>query len=386
MNNNYNFKDFYDFKILEMDVFHKNETEIKYILLIDSITNFIYDYKIEFKKLKLRLFTTPSHQKTKSKNSALILRMRIFDILKIKHSFAENKKIKKLNLQEHYHLNSNEINKLNLFLKSYDLKNITFQNIEYIINGSNPSGQGSGKAYLYTKIKNKEYALGFLLQSINKCKSQKWSNYIQKQEWNDFIENKWIHLSNKNNVTNFEDLLEQDSTLSNYFYSFNYFPKDWKKNKENLYKTLLFRKNSEESFKKIIQSKRNEYKKNIESKFESNLNNLIQLFFKSETNVNFEYAHIKPVFLIKKEFISSSNNLNILDEISDPNNFLPLPIEIHRYYDDKNLYWDINGNMIVLNDEKIPNSYIEFQKINKTILNNSIKKYLEEYKNWLEKQ
>ncbi len=89
-----------------------------------------------------------------------------------------------------------------------------------------------------------------------------------------------------------------------------------------------------------------------------------QYFGIEEAPAKFEYAHIKPVFKIKEEFLNSNYNESILDEISDPNNFLPLPENIHSYYDNYLLYWNEDGQLELISNDVRDKDIEEYKKIN----------------------
>ena len=86
--------------------------------------------------------------------------------------------------------------------------------------------------------------------------------------------------------------------------------------------------------------------------------------------IDYEKAHIKPVYEIKNEYLKNSNK-EILRQISDPYNFLPLTPNIHTMYDKYKLYWDYKtGELKSTNDnESLNNNEFElFKQLNHSIL------------------
>ena len=93
-----------------------------------------------------------------------------------------------------------------------------------------------------------------------------------------------------------------------------------------------------------------------------------------------EFAHIKPVKKIKEECISQKFNKDILLEIKDNDNILPLNPDTHTLFDKQEICWNLKGDLFFIhsktnNDELIPE---DLKKIpNETLLR--INKYLTWY-------
>ena len=140
-----------------------------YKLLIDTESNFIEDWYAQFEEFSINSSTTHNHNGSSSKK--LRLRKRLLELLSISHSFGgrNNRHIEHFTLQE----NRNKISIINNFFKNK--YNSTFQNIEYLISGNNPSGRGS----IITTIDDKKVKLSFFLQFRNIV------NYEDNSSWED---------------------------------------------------------------------------------------------------------------------------------------------------------------------------------------------------------
>ncbi|MBR3347857.1 MAG: hypothetical protein IKG36_00385, partial [Mycoplasmataceae bacterium] len=106
----------------------------------------------------------------------------------------------------------------------------------------------------------------------------------------------------------------------------------------------------------------------------------------NEINDTFDRAHIKPVWLIKEQYLNSkTKDKKILEQIYDINNFLPLSKDVHYLYDSKFFYWNENGELKKIKEEFIETDEIKkFKKIKLEKLE-LVKKYLKEYIEYIEK-
>lgn len=368
----------YNFKIVKLKVFsgkdeNNFDNSLYYYLLIDE-NNFIHDYKIEFKQIYITNITTKSHENmNKMLSNGFQIRVDLLRKLGLENKWQSTPNSRK----EYFLFNIDEINKNGINKWSFNKKwnDITFQMIHYILRGSNSSGEGNGKGYLWTKYNNEIFPLGFLLKSLNI------SNYIYKNYNNPNYDIIWDEFKNKNfrNVVNFNSWLNEDDLLNKYFKAFKYDPKRWRVYKKTLESDL---KKHLLSFKKIDELIKNRYRREYVENIESLYNDVKQLYLsffeinKKEINTRYDKAHIKPVWLIKKEYLLTKNH-SLLNQISDPNNFLPLAKNIHDLYDNKYFYWDENGKLIKLKKLN-ENEILNFKQIAKNKIP-LIQNYLNEY-------
>lgn len=351
-----------------------------YKLLIDSESNFIEDWYAQFEEFSINSSTTSSHEYLKKNNKNLRFRKKLLELLSVPHSFGgkNNRCIKHFTLQE----NSDEINIINSFFKNE--YNSTFQNIEYLICGNNPSGRGS----IVTTIDDKKVELSFFFQFRNIV------DYEDSSSWRDRLNyrSSWQY-----NTISFEEW------ISNYYINFS-------ENRKTIKQTIFDINNlSCDSFKELINSRNeqiNELQKQqeLEEKINSKRNLIRSKLFSSTENIvafcesrwgnrhnansSLEVAHIWPVSQIRKQCINERYNWDILDQINDEYNILLLPPTEHSDFDHYKFYWEDSDGEIRFIDSQYPsNNYeiINYQRINLQS-NPQIRVYLRKYKDYLTNQ
>ncbi len=377
--------DDYNFKIIKMNVFSgKQESridDIDYYLLVDE-NNFIHDFKVVFHQINITRFTTPSHRY--DTNVRLSYRIKLLNELGLKNSFEKQSK------KEYKLFNQEEINKLRINYLLFNLKmnEITLQNVIYLIQGSNPSGEGRGTGKFYTLYKSNSYCLSFFLQSLNVSKeiNSLYLNPSYESIWSDFKKGLITPIS-------FEAWIDNNNILLKYLREFNWNSNNWKKLK-NKFKSEI--KKETDEFKWLeneVIKLRLAQKENIKKLYKTDptvfyildnkedyKNYLYYKYFNIRNpQTNFVHAHILPVSLIKQKYKFKKNE-KILEQISDTNNFLPLPENVHSIYDRLFFYWNENGEMCFTNKPGLnKEEVINFKNIDKSIIPR-IKQYLKWYK------
>lgn len=316
-------------------------TEAMFILLVDE-KNFIHDYKVHFNSLKVCNVTTGAHKEKKSK--ILDKRLEFLEALNIEHKFGP--KGKKINKNDFYKkINNDSLEKLNLVIKEWNWgQNITFQQVQYLITGSNSKGESEKDKGFFVwrdKSDNNEFKVGFFLKCLKYWQNKSsfveykeiWKKDLEKIDFNDWIKQK-IYV----------DLLE--GTYKKYLNAFNQRSKDWK-NISNQFKQNIKQECKDwDDLNTKIQKYRRSYKENIQKEYEKiDLNNYCENFFYPGCRQEWQYAHIKSVWLIKKEFLKHKDWKKLQKEITDPNNFLPLPPDIHKMFDSNQIWWNIDGKL-----------------------------------------
>lgn len=359
----------FKFKVVKMDVFNKckdeSENRITYDLLtVDDVI--IVDYKIKFHQINIKDCTTKSHEN--SKRLDLQYRLHILSKLGIKHEFKQQGK------KSYCFKDPDKIKAVNDYLESDDAgSKLTFQQIEYILTGSNPSGQGkSGRGYLYTMYNGKHIPFGLFLKSVNQCKH--FQNYAKKH----FDIHDFSGLYEMAEQVSFQDWIDQNGRLEKYVKKFHDHSKQWKTIRDNFVKEYQHVIASFYQLESQVNKYRSEQKKWIQEQYSENATLYHAYFNITNINEDYEVAHIKPVWLIKEEY-SLGKDPEILNQIRDVNNFLPLPSNIHRSYDRKQFYWTQDGCIKKLITNKLPNNIDEFKQINPEMLN-KISYFINEYK------
>lgn len=374
--------DNFQFKLILMDVFsgevNNKKNDWTYYLLVDE-NNFIHDYKIQAKRVSIKTQTTKSHSMNNKRNSKELNRRKEFlEELNLKHEFVEdNKKSKKDSI--FFDENNIDLIKFNKWLWDLKWTDITFQNIEYILNGSNPSGQGNGRGFLNIFYNNSIQPFGFFLQTLNISKT---INKLYKKNVliYDLI---WSNFDSKSiKKFSFEEWVEENEILDDLLKQFKLNPENWKQIIEEFRLTIRTQKKYFEDLEQKISKLRTKQKKLIKNKYKKR--DIIYDFFSNFQENNYPdritYAHIKPVWKIKKEYLTNQDNKeSILEQISDINNFLPLSPNIHDLYDNYYFYWTNTGELKQIKEINNKNEITNYSQINKNKLE-SIQKYLNEYK------
>lgn len=350
-----------------------------YKLLIDTDSNFIKDWYAQFEEFSINSSTTSSHEYLKQNNKNLRFRKKLLELLSVPHSFGgiNNRCIKHFTLQE----NSDEINIINNFFK--DEYNNTFQNIEYLISGNNPSGRGS----IVTTIDDKKVKLSFFFQFRNNIDyedSNSWRNRLDFRglwQYNTIPFENWI----SNYYINFT---ENRKTIKQTIFDINSLPFDSFKELINSRNEQINELQKQQELEEKINRKRNL----IRSKLFSSTENIVafcQSRWRNRHNTNssssLDVAHIWPVSQIRRQCIHENYNWDILNQVDDEYNVLLLPPTQHKDFDRYKFYWEDSDGRIRFIDSQYPNNNHEifyYQQIDLQS-NPQIRPYLKKYKDYL---
>lgn len=260
----------HSFKLVSMRVFgHKEHNILNYTLLVvDEVI--IYDFKVQIEKMTLTMETTASHKETKKNNESLFLRKDFFKILGLQHSFTKEGQLK----TKQSIINQNKLDELNNFLWKFNWKNITFKNIEFLISGSNPSGEGNATSGFKTIFNATKFLFGFLFQKLNRTKSfqQKYGDnsradsFFQKY-WDDDFKNfpEGITLER----CSFEDWISGEKMLQSFFRAYTDKDTHWKEVNEEIEQWLIPRINKLTNLDSIVHNKRREQKNKVIEVFQN---------------------------------------------------------------------------------------------------------------------
>lgn len=385
-----------DFKFVTLPVFYRNGSECQLILLIDYM-NHINDYRVIWKKFCITEYTTPTHFE-KPDIYRFQFRDKLLEKLNLKHLKNPISGVRKIYIPITSENQLNNIN--NLFWN--DWIGQTIPNISYILTGSNPAGENNPKqAEFWTKLinqENKRIAIGMFLDSIMYKKVKKFlreSTYISI--WNDFKQGK-----SEFKIINFEQWLwlDETKTFKRYLEEFNkekLQTSEWKSLKKQL---SNFRADTRiiDSVSEIAQNNRSKIRSIIINKY-GDLKNFMTKFWKhdfSRERDRIELAHIKSCKWCKDEACNiaiKTRNITdeakqILDQIKDENNIIPLKYWYHQMFDTNNIYWNDEGKIMLsksldFDKKKLIIDDDLFNTIPDEFLNKT-KRYLLIYKNSLQ--
>lgn len=375
-----------------MSVFTKdNKNKIKYeFLIVDDSA--IIDYNVYFEKISIKTITTKSHSKydiknlKKSKKTDLIqLRKTIINELGFEHKYADENKC--YNKPEIINSDSEFLQWVNELFNKYNcnFNVMTFQDIEYVLTGSNASGQGlSKKGYLNVFYNNEIVPFGIFLQGLNYVKEFKKSQYLNKQDRHkeNFNIGNIKDLYENYNIPeySFDNWLNENLNLKRYFDQLLDKNIKWEIVKKMMEKELSNVVHKFANIQRLIIKHRQKLIDRVNKEFNKENKTYYSVYFNiPNKHTDFEIAHIKPVSLIKKEYMENQDE-NIINQISSLDNFLPLPPTVHSEYDKHYFYWNENGELIEINSNKITMDEInKFRYINLRILNDARRNFLHEY-------
>ncbi|MBN3534966.1 MAG4270 family putative restriction endonuclease [Mycoplasma procyoni] len=342
----------YDDLELEIDAYFTQDKLLAFIEIKDA------------KNLKFDLCTTKSW--FQSKNTYFKLRQEFFSYFNKEQIQRKNEKHKEL----FSYSSDKEKNKMLEILSVFINSRTTINSLITIIKGNNPTGSHAKKEAAELKGIINERVVDNLVMFLDlisyskKLKSRFWEVFLKNRENNKIkiyeINNLYSFLdSSLNQILDFLSLNKQDRTQE-------------KTNRIKLLceevkqrKNYLF--NFEESLDSIIKKERTKVPTKIkEVNFLQFSNDYVlqkaHIFpvWKTKENIKnkfkdllfSKYSSLKNEDLISKEKLEQwIYNTEEIKEISDENNIIALPINIHSAYDDKKFYWDPqNGNLIFLNN------------------------------------
>lgn len=366
------FKD-HSFKLVSMRVFDTKLSNILHytLLVIDDVM--IYDFKVQVEKMTLTMETTASHQETKKYNNELFLRKEIFSNLSLQHSFVKidgKKKIKQPIVKQE------KLNKLNNFFWDRNWEDITFQNIEYLITGSNPTGQGNTKSFFKTAFNSSHYPFGFLFQWLNQTDAF-YKKYENKSYPNSFFQEYWDENFENfpKDVTfercSFEQWISQNKMLKSFFRNYADAGTPWQNTDKDIEQELKIIIHKLTVLDEKVNNLRQQQKKKVLECFNDLRNWSNEIFGNEKAYVEgaIEFAHVHSVANIKK--LSSQKEdeteaCDTLEEISSQYNCLPLNSTLHTLYDKNHIYWDNDGKLCFGSNysDKESDMFIPFKQIN----------------------
>ncbi len=321
----------------------KQESYCQVILLVDEY-NWIHDYKIQWKKLFITQFTTEAHF-NKSNAFRFKFRNKVLENIGLTNTPNINGRCK-----QYIDLKNKQIEKINSLFKSEWIGQ-TFGNIDYIITGSNPAGQGDPtKSSFYLKNGNQKENIGFLFQSLRlKFKKDELDSNEYKLLWNDYF-------SRKNNIKQYKDFYEwlnHDHNLKDDFDYFNHrlTPQEQKTKIKKIQKKYCPKKTKYEEICNIVRKYRNDLYSELNKKRKNFTENFWEKKFDDGYINLVEFAHIKPVCEIKQECIKNNFDKEILLEIKDEDNILPLNPDTHTLFDKRKIYWDPKSGCLIFIDQ-----------------------------------
>ncbi|AUM62773.1 MAG4270 family putative restriction endonuclease [Spiroplasma monobiae] len=358
--------------IIRKNFFSTNSAKFKGNLqIISNDFGIIKDWKIEFKEVWIDIFTTPRW--FSDKPSLFKYRERLFEELNLIQEHRPSKRSSNL-----YKLSDNELIIFNNFLNSKEKYGSTLKNIVGVIKGNNPGGEAAKPSSAEMIIDGFEDIgiRNFIILFDDLC--------LYKLDYFD------LYKINAEEIT-LEKFVNLNDALKGVF--------EFMQKEKQYTDFLVYLVQMKKYYNKYngIAKKGEELAKRARKRFSMNVDtyykkNKISLPFGFDINDNSKYqkCHILEYHIIKDNIIKllfSDNKANIedyLDMISDPENFIPLPEEIHRKFDSNIFYYDTNGVAIPLGEEGKyflnREENLKFNHINKEFLTKRKTWYIEKRK------
>lgn len=327
---------------------------------LDFISNehgVIFDWNVKFKSIYLDLHFTPSWGKTQP----LLFRFReaLLKELGLKQSPRPNE-----NSNDLLELSEKQVEIANAFFNNREKYNSTLKMIVGVIKGNNPRGEAKKPESAEMVIDSQILPPNFVILFDDLC-----SNY-------------------KDNFVSYA-IFAEEKTMLEYVKlnpvvdkAFQFMQKSKSKNEFSIYLTGI-----QEYFKRyneyITQAEKEAMK--ARNEFNKQIDKVIDKFpFGLESKDQFQKAHIYEYHLLRDEIVEALREnreyKKFLDAIKDPNNFLPLPEEIHRRFDNEDFTYTTDGKIWPLTEKgkDYINKYMEskFKEIPQWFLKDRIK-YIE---------
>ena len=348
--------------IIRSDFNKTNSSKFKGTLnFVSNKYGVIFDWKITFDEVWIDLFTTKSW--FKEKTTSFKRREALFNKLGLKQVERPSKSSNKL-----YKLNIEQIEQVNNYFNNRKEYNSTIKNILPILKGNNPGGEAknpaSGEMIIDTNSSIKNFVILFDDLVMKKKVSYNVAMIgAEDISFEHFCElNKELHEAFKfmQQAKSFRDFSNYLNNIKEYYRKFNIDDKE---------------------AERIAKKARSRFSKNVEE-------NIKELPFGFTKSAQFQKCHIYEFHELRDkilEAIREQRSTKQFEEmIADPENFLPLPEEVHRKFDSDWFTYKTNGEIYALNEDGY--NYVQkelrdvFKVIPEKFLTERRKQYLE-YRN-----
>lgn len=309
------------------------------ISIVSNQYGIIMDWKICFNEVWIDQFSTPAWFATKP--SIFKHREKLFKLL-----YLTQKPRPTQTSNDLVRLSSEQLAILNGFLNNRKMYKSTIKMIVGILKGNNPGGEAKNpnSAEMVidsneTQLKNFVILLDDLMFKYNDNfdSLNAWAIEISLEEFanlNPTIKKTFDFMQKHKSQTDFQIYLEN---IKKYYMEYNDFAKRGEKIAQDAYKL---------------------YSNNIDSMY-SNSN----LPFGFTSKVQYQKCHICEYHILRNKIVEAlyndDKNLAVrhAQMISDPENFIPLPEEIHRQFDNDLFTYKIDGIIYAINEKG--HAYIE---------------------------
>lgn len=303
------------------------------ISIISNEHGIIMDWKIIFHEVWIDTFTTPEWFKFKP--SIFNYRNKIFELLDLKQVPRPRKTSNNL-----IKLTSEQVDKLNTFFNDRNVYSSTIKMIVGILKGNNPGGEAKKPSSAEMVINSDQVNLKNFVILLDDLMFRYKGNFESLNVWakeislNDFtnlnstVKKAFDFMQKSKSEIDFKIYLDN---IKSYYKNYNNYARDGEK---------------------FAIEARKKYASAVEEKYKGK-----QLPFNFSTSMQYQKCHIYEYHILRNKVIDSlyEDNKELMKKylgmISDPENFLPLPEEIHRQFDKDLFTYKLNGEIYPI-DEK----------------------------------
>ena len=306
--------------------------------IVSNEHGIIYDWKIKLTEVAIDLMTTKSWFPPQ-KNNMFKIRRLLFNELGFKQIGRPNRSsnlIKKMN--------SEQLEIINKFINDRGKYKTTVKNIVTLFKGNNPTGEAASYKSAEMIIDSSEPTKNFII-------------LLDKLIMKNRIDYDAVVIGTK--TIGYKDFFKLNPSLES---AFNFMQRDKTEAEFSMYLSgikeyyNMYNITIKEATK-IASKARAKYSKNIDDKHE-------ELPFGLRDSNEFTKCHIYEFHDLRDEIVKAIREKRGYDKyekmIKDPDNFVPLPNEIHRKFDLNYFTYKLNGEMWAINE-------LGFEYINKYV-------------------
>lgn len=300
--------------------------------LISNEHGIVMDWKIEFSEVMLDQYSTSSW--FEKKTSIFKHREAIFSKLNLTQKVrpAQNK-------NDLIDLSVEQLHVLNNYLNDRNCFSSTIKMIVGIIKGNNPGGEAKNPSSAEMIIDSEDTPLKNFVILLDDLMIKNNNNYDSMEVWASEIDLTQFTKLNETLRRAFEFMQKSKSRTDFQIYLKNI--------KEYYQKYNDFASMGE----KMAKDARSKYNINVENRYSG-----VQLPFDLNFSGQYQKCHIFEYYYLKNLIIDSLFNEDMYlakkysEMISDPDNFIPLPEEIHRHFDKNWFTYKTDGNIYAITE------------------------------------
>ena len=326
--------------------------------LVSNEMGVIYDWNINFESIDLDIMTTESW--FVKKTSGFKRREELFMELGLNQIKRPERGSNKIVV-----LDSEQLGIVNNFINDRTKYNSTIKNVVQLLKGNNPGGE-------FSKYKSAELVIDTHLPEKN------FAIMIDKLVMKKGVEFAAVRMGAE--TIKYKDFFSLNESIKE---AFSFIQKD---NDESLFGHYIDGINQYYKEFNVIVSDADRVAKKARAKYSTNIDKENEVLpFGFVDKGQYQKCHIYEFHDLRDEIINALKEKKSYEKyvrmIQDPENFIPLPNEVHRKFDGNYFTYKINGDMWAINEDGYDyiNKFIDdkYKKIPEFFLTKKRKEYLE---------